>query len=159
MLIRLERQLGGRWSVWELCSRYEIRGYIRDQILDVLPPDERNMLRERAAFPCLNEELSSVLWEEPDRETEERLFVRGAMVYVPGKESWHVQPALRMAVERDTSPELCRRAIAWYETRGRVQDALSCCWYLQDREAYRECLIRNYDKVPFLNYDKPAGQK
>lgn len=156
MLIRLERQLGGRWSVWELCSRYEIRGYIRDQILDVLPPDERNMLRERAAFPYLNEELSSVLWEEPDRETEERLFVRGAMVYVPGKESWHVQPALRMAVEHDTSPELCRRAIAWYEARGRVQDALSCCWYLQDREAYRECLIRNYDKAPFLNYDKPA---
>ena len=61
-----------------------------------------------------------------------------------------------MAVERDTSPELCRRAIAWYEARGRVQDALSCCWYLQDRETYRECLIRNYDKVPFLNYDKPA---
>src|SRR5699024_5810325 len=40
--------------------------------------------------------------------------------------------------------------------RGRIQDALTCCWYLQDSEAYEECLIRNYDKIPFLNYERPG---
>ena len=156
MMVRLERQLGARWSVWELCSRYEISAYIRSRILNVLPQDELEMVRERAAFPYLNEELSSVLWENTDRRTEENLFLRGAFVYLPGKDAWHIQPALRMTAERTAPPELCRKAVAWYEARGRIQDALTCCWYLQDSEAYEECLIRNYDKIPFLNYERPG---
>jgi len=155
MLVRLERQLGEHWSAWELCSLYEIRAYIRGEILNVLPADELKMLSERAAYPYLNEELCSVLWENTDRKTEENLFIRGAMVYLPGKEAWHVQPALRMTVKQAAPPELCRKAMAWYEAHGRIQDALMCCWYLQDREAHEECLIRNYDKIPFLNYEKP----
>lgn len=155
MLVRLERQLGEQWSVWELCGRYEIRAYICTRILNVLPGEELEMLSEQAAFPYLNEELCSVLWEQTNRKTEENLFIRGAMVYLPGKVAWHVQPALRMAVERTAPPGLCRRAMKWYEAHGRIQDALTCCWYLQDKEAYEECLIRNYDKIPFLNYEKP----
>ena len=104
MLVRLERQLGARWSVWELCSRYEISAYIRSRILNVLPQDELEMVRERAAFPYLNEELSSVLWENTDRRTEENLFLRGAFVYLPGKDAWHIQPALRMTAERTAPP-------------------------------------------------------
>ena len=50
MLVRMEKQLKDRWTVWELCSRYEIRKYIQDQILRVLPEDELRMLKERAAF-------------------------------------------------------------------------------------------------------------
>ena len=154
MLVRMEKQLKDRWTVWELCSRYEIRKYIQDQILRVLPEDELRMLKERAAFPFLNEKLVSVLWEDPGKEVEDKLFVRGAMVYVPEKDCWHVQPALRTAIERYASAELCRRAVAWYEEHGHIQDALTCCWYLRDHRFYRECLIRNYDKVPFLNYEK-----
>lgn len=153
MLVRLEKQLGTHWTVRELCSRYEIRRYIQKQILSALPEDELQMFRERAAFPYLNEELSSVLWDKTDRETEEKLFIRGVMVYVPGRASWHVQPALRMAAEKYTSRELCIKALDWYERNGRIQDALACCWYWQDKKLYRECLIRNYDKVPFLNYE------
>ena len=156
MLVRLERQLGTHWNAWELCSRYEIRAYLCSRILNVLPQDERKMVSERAAFPYLNEELSSLLWQETDRKTEENLFIRGIFVYLPGKEAWHIQPALRMAAERSVPPELFRRALSWYEARGRIQDALTCCWYLKDRETYEECLIRNYDKIPFLNYEKPG---
>ena len=154
MMVRLEKQLQDRWSAWELSSRYEIRKYIQHQILDTLPGDEIKMLRERAAFPSLNEELVSILWEDPNRELEERLLVRGAMVYVPEKNSWHIQPALRLAMEEYTSAELCEKAISWYEKNGQIQDALTCCWYLHDRQRYMECLIRNYDQIPFLNYEK-----
>ena len=156
MLVRLERQLGERWNVWELCNRYEICRYIRKQILEALPEEETEILKARAAFPCVNEELSALLWGEPDRETEERLFVRGAFVYVPGKESWHVQPALRLAADRYMPSEQCARAVAWYEKHGRIQDALICCWHWQDRAMYTECVIRNYDKVSFLNYEMPV---
>ena len=121
-----------------------------------MPAEELRVLKERAAFSYLNRELSEVLWEDPERELEERLFARGAMVYVPGRESWHVQPALRIAVDRYTSQELCGKAVAWYEEHGRIQDALACCWYRQDKEEYRDCLIRNYDKISFLNYDDPG---
>lgn len=156
MLVRLEKQLGTHWTAWELCSRYEIRRYIREKILKSMPAEELRVLKERAAFSYLNRELSEVLWEDPERELEERLFARGAMVYVPGRESWHVQPALRIAVDRYTSQELCGKAVAWYEEHGRIQDALACCWYRQDKEEYRDCLIRNYDKISFLNYDDPG---
>ena len=154
MLVRLEKQLRDRWTVQELCSRYEIRKYIQDQIIDVLPADELKMLKERAAFPYLNEELVSVLWPDPGKELEERLFVRGAMIYVPEKNCWHIQPALRIAIKKYTSAELCGKAVEWYEQHDRIQDALACCWYLQDWKLYRECLIRNYRRVPFLNYEK-----
>lgn len=154
MLVRLEKQLRDKWTVWELCSRYEIRNYIQKEILGVLPEDELRMLQERAAFPNLTEELVSELWDDPGKELEERLFQRGAMIYVAEKHSWHVQPALRMAMELYTSPELYRKAIFWYERKGQIQDALTCCWYLHDRELYRECLVRNYDRIPFLNYER-----
>ena len=154
MLVRLEKQLRDRWSAWELCSRYEVRRYIQKEILGVLSDEELHLLRERAAFPNLTEELAAVLWEDPDKELEERLFQRGAMIYVSEKHCWHVQPALRMAIELCISEEICKKAILWYEEKGQVQDALTCCWYLHDRELYRECLIRNYDKIPFLNYEK-----
>ena len=152
MLVRLQKQLRDRWTARELAQRYEVRQYIRNEILSVLPEDELRLLRERASFPRLDEELVSLLWEDPQREVEERLFTRGAMVWVPDKNCWHVQPALRMAMENYASPELCRRAIAWYEEHGYIREALECSWNLQDRSVYRKCLIRNYDRIPFLHY-------
>lgn len=154
MMARLEKQLGAHWTAWELCSRYEIRKYIKESILNAMPPDDLTALRERAAFSYLNRELSEMLWGKEGREKEENLFVCGAMVYVPGTDSWHIQPALRMAADRYTSPELCGKAVAWYEEHGRIQDALACCRYRQDNEIYRQCLIRNYDKIPFLHYER-----
>lgn len=156
MIVRLEKQLGGNWSVVELCTRYEIRKYIQKQILNILTPEELRVMKERSAFPYLNEELTQILWGNSERDIEEQLFVRGVMVYIPGEKAWHVQPALRIAAGRYTSRDLCGKALGWYESHGRIQDALACCWYWEDKDIYRECLIRNYDKVPFLNYEKPA---
>lgn len=152
MLVRLQDQLRDRWTAWELSQRYEIRQYIRERILSVLPQDEMKLLRERASFPRLDQELVSVLWEDPQREVEDRLFTRGAMVWVPDKNCWHVQPALRMALDMYVSPEVCRKAISWYEKNGYIKEALECSWSLLDRSVYRECLIRNYDRIPFLQY-------
>lgn len=154
MLVRLEKQLRERWSAWELCGRYEIRKYIQKEILSVLPEEELQLLKEWALFPYLNPELVALLWENSKQDIEEQLFARGAMTYVSEKVRWYVQPALRMAVEPDVSAELCQKAAAWYEEKGDIQAALLCCWYFRDNGLYRDCLIRNYDKVPFLGYEK-----
>ena len=154
MLVRLSSQLDDRWTVWELCSRYEIRQYIRIQILSVLPEEELEMLMERAPFPRLEEELELLLWNDSHRDEEDRLCARGAMVFVPEKKCWYVHPALRIAIDDRAPEDLCRRAVEWYETKGYIQDALTCSRQSGNRMLYRDCLLRNYDKVSFLNYEK-----
>lgn len=162
MLVRLQNQLRDRWTAKDLSQRHEVRQYIRQQILSVLPEDELSLLRERASFPRLDKELVSVLWEDAQEEVEERLFTRGAMVWIPDKNCWHVQPALRMAMGTYASADLCKKAIEWYEEHGYIREALECSWNLHDCLAYRECLIRNYDKIPFLYYvnmEKPENDQ
>lgn len=154
MLVRLEKQLKDRWTARELCRRYEIRSYIQNEILDIIPEDERNILKERAAFPYLDSELGSLLWNGEGKDLEERLYLRGAVIYIPEKKCWFVHPVLRIAIGTYASSDLCKKAIAWYEQHGMVQEALDCCWYLQDRRLYQECLRKNYDKIPLLNYEK-----
>lgn len=177
MLVRLSSQLDDRWTVWELCSRYEIRQYIRTRILSALPEDELEMLMERAPFPRLEEELELLLWGDSRRDEEDRLCARGAMVFVPEKTCWYVHPALQIAIDDPAPEELCRRAVDWYEAKGYIQDALVCSRRSDGRQSgsrrsgsrqsdsrqsggrllYRECLLRNFDKVSFLNYEKIWG--
>ena len=159
MLVRLSEQLGEKWSVWELCGRYEIRQYIGTQILTLLPADEQKLLRERAAFPRLDEELEQLLWGAPLGETEDRLFSRGAMVFVPEGRCWYVHPALRIAIDDRIPAEMCAKAAAWYEEKGYIQAALSCCRWSEDRGMYKKCLMKNYDRVTFLNYEKVWGEE
>ena len=154
MLVRLSSQLDDRWTVWELCSRYEIRQYIGTQILSALPAEEVALLKERAPFPRLEEELEMLLWNDSRRDEEDRLCARGAMVFVPEKKCWYVHPALRIAIDDRAPEDLCRRAVEWYETKGYIQDALTCSRQSGNRMLYRDCLLRNYDKVSFLNYEK-----
>ena len=159
MLVRLSEQLGEKWSVWELCGRYEIRQYIGTQILTLLPADEQKLLRERAAFPRLDEELEQLLWGAPLGETEDRLFSRGAMVFVPEGRYWYVHPALRIAIDDRIPAEMCTKAAAWYEEKGYIQAALSCSRWSEDRGRYKKCLMKNYDRVTFLNYEKVWGEE
>lgn len=159
MLVRLERQLGEGWSARELASRYEVRRYIRTQIVAVLTERERKVLTERVPFPRLSEELAVLLWTEWDKETEDSLLVRGAMRFVPGQKCWHVHPALRAGIDRSWDGSVLLRAVEWYEKNGYVQDALECTAQMHDIEAYRDCLARNYDRVSFLAYDKVWEEK
>ena len=154
MLVRLSSQLDDRWTVWELCSRYEIRQYIGTQILSALPAEEVALLKERAPFPRLEEELEQLLWSDSRRDEEDRLCARGAMVFVPEKKCRYVHPALRIAIDDRAPEDLCRRAVEWYETKGYIQDALTCGRQSGNHMLYRDCLLRNYDKVSFLNYEK-----
>lgn len=159
VLVRLQSQLRDRWTVEELCRRYEVRKYIQKQILSALPEKEYNLLKERAYFPRLDEELEKYLWGNAGKLTQERLLSRGVMLYVPEKRCWYVHPLFRMTVEFQTSAEVKKKAIDWYEEKGYINEVLECCRNLNNREVYREILIRNYDKIPFLPYSAVIREK
>ena len=152
LMVRILRQYPDRWSTKELWSRYEIRQYIRKQILDRLPEDEKKLLQERAAFPRLERELVSLLWEDAQEELEENLFVRGIMVFVPEQKYWYIQPIIRLEIPAVIDEKRCQKAIWWYEKKGYAAEAIECCLRMKDQARLRECLIRNFTKVPFLPY-------
>ena len=152
ILVRMQKQLRDVWTVEELCRRYEVRKYMEETILSALPAEEMALLKERAFFPRLDEELVQLLWEDKGRLTQEALLSRGVMLYVPEKGVWCVHPLFRATVEQQTPAELRLRAIRWYEEKGYIREALECCRNMNDRDVYRAFLIRHYDSLPFLQY-------
>lgn len=152
LMVRIQKQLPESWLSEELWSRYEIRRYIQKNIVEQLSEAERKLLCERAAFPRLEEELVSQLWDDPQKETEEGLFQRGVMIYVPKKKYWYIQPVIRRMLEYEVDPKRCEIAIRWYEKKGYVSEAVECSYNLKEQGVYRDCLIRNYDKVSFLTF-------
>ena len=153
LLVKVQRQLREKWSLEELCSRYEIRRFIQISILDCLPQEERKLLYERAAFPRIDRELAALLWDQPCSDVEEKLFMRGLMIYSSNKSHWQVQPVIRRCLRSVMNKELCLEAIHWYEKKGLIQEALECCRNMDSGQEYRECLIRNYDKAAFLHFE------
>lgn len=153
LLVKIQRQLREKWSLPELCSRYEVRSFIQDQILDSLPEDEKKMLYERAAFPWIDRELADLLWEKSDSKVEEKLFMRGLMNYSPNKSHWQVQPVIRRCLRSGQDRDLCLKAVNWYEKKGLIQEALECCQNMNSSDEYQKCLIRNYDKAAFLHFE------
>lgn len=153
LLVKVQKQLREKWSLEELCDRYEIRSFIQNRILDCLPEEEKKMLDERAAFPRIDSELAALLWDEPYSEIEERLFMRGLMIYSSNKSHWQVQPVIRRCLRSVMNRELCLKAIRWYEEKGLIEEALECCRNMGSREEYQACLIRNYDKAAFLHFE------
>lgn len=158
LMVRIQRQLPETWLSEELWSRYEIRKYIQKKIVEQLPEAERVLLKERAAFPRLEEELVAKLWEDPQKETEESLFQRGIMIYVPKKRYWYIQPVIRRMLDIEPDLHRCRTAIRWYEGKGYIKEAVECSYNLKEQGLYRDCLIRNYDKVSFLTFSLDVRQ-
>lgn len=152
LMVRIQKQLPESWLSEELWSRYEIRRYVQKNIVEQLSEAERKLLFERAALPRLEEELVSQLWDDPQKETEEGLFQRGIMIYVPKKKYWFIQPVIRRMLEYEINPQRCETAIRWYEEKGYVSEAVECSYNLKEQGVYRDCLIRNYDKVSFLTF-------
>lgn len=153
LLVKVQKQLQEKWSLEELCNRYEIRSFIQSRILDCLPEEEKKLLYERAAFPRIDSELVALLWHQSYPDIEEKLFMRGLMIYSSNKSHWQVQPVIRRCLRPVMKKELCLKAINWYEKKGLIQEALEYCRNMDNRKEYRECLIRNYDKAAFLHFE------
>lgn len=153
LLVKVQKQQQEKWSLEELCSRYEMLSFIQTKILNILSGEERKMLEKRALFPRINTELLELLWGEVQSGTEESLLMKGLMVYSSREKSWQVLPVIRRCLHPKVDLELGMQAIRWYEEKGFIYEALECCRNLRSREEYKQCLIRNYNRVAFLNFE------
>lgn len=153
LLVKVQKQQQEKWSLEELCSRYEMLSFIQTKILNILSGEERKMLEKRALFPRINTELLELLWGEVQSGTEESLLMKGLMVYSSREKSWQVLPVIRRCLHPKVDLELGMQAVRWYEEKGFIYEALECCRNLRSREEYKQCLIRNYNRVAFLNFE------
>lgn len=153
LLVKVQKQQQERWSLEELCSRYEMLSFIQTNILNILSEEERKMLEKRALFPRINTELLEFLWGEVQSGTEESLLMKGLMVYSSREKSWQVLPVIRRCLQPEVDLELGMKAVRWYEEKGFIYEALECCRNLRNQEEYKQCLIRNYDRVAFLDFE------
>lgn len=154
MLVQLSRQLPGSPAAGDLIRRYEVGQFIRREILPVLTKEERAMLEALAPFPRIRGKLAPVLFPGWSEEVQEQLLVRGAARYLPWQRDWQIHPALRAGVRGTPSEDLLIQAAGWYEKANCLQEALKCLEQLSDEGAYRDCVLRHYTRLPFLDYRK-----
>ena len=150
LLVRMERQLLDERSAQELCRRYEVQQYIREMILKPLSSREKAMLQTLLPFPRMSAQLAAQLWGGLDEETVERLFSRGILLPIHGKQEWQVHPMICLTGEGRPQPEIWKKAIAWYEEHGCLREALECLDREETRQEYRAFLLRHFQQVPFL---------
>ena len=154
MLVRLSSQLDDRWTVWELCSRYEIRQYIGTQITVRAARRRSGAVERKSAFPAAGGRTGAAAVErQPQRRGGQTVRQRRDGICA-GEEMLVCTSCPADCNRRPRAEELCRRAVEWYETKGYIQDALTCSRQSGNYMLYRDCLLRNYDKVSFLNYEK-----
>ncbi|MDO4312468.1 MAG: LuxR C-terminal-related transcriptional regulator [Eubacteriales bacterium] len=155
------------WTEQELRSSYEMNTYIYNTILGVLSEEEQELM-ERAAFcPWINEELCREVWDLPDSvDVLERLVRKGMLVHDRNKNRWKIVPLFRANYQKDGKIHGLRQTkkfgellSEWYERHGYIKEALGCLKESGAEEKYRRCMVKYYDKVPFLgiSYKEAVG--
>lgn len=139
----------------ELMRSYEIRTFIRKEILGSLNDEEREIIRRAAVCPWLNGEMCREVWDLPSAEEVMENLERKGFLYKSGSgEHWKIAPALRsVKYEEETEKQTSvfwKRLGAWYEARNHIKEFLYCLKKSGDTEEFRTAVIRHYDKIPFL---------
>ena len=101
---------------------YEIRTFIRKEILGSLNDEEREIIRRAAVCPWLNGEMVPEVWDLPSAEEVMENLERKGFLYKSGSgEHWKIAPALRsVKYEEETEKQTSvfwKRLGAWYEAR------------------------------------------
>lgn len=153
MLLRLAAQdveYGRRQEkAEELLDRYEMKDYIRKEILDTLSEEEHGMLLHAAAWPWLKEELCEEVWGmQYASELFETLGRKGLLFYEHAEKRWKIVSLFRRYIL--PAEEAAEKVGSWYEKNGYLAEALQCLRRAENRSAYYDCLVKHYDEVPFL---------
>lgn len=153
MLLRLAAQdaeYGRRQEKAEkLLDRYEMKDYIRKEILDTLSEEEYGMMLHAAAWPWLKEGLCEEVWgTQHASELFEALGRKGLLFYEHAAERWKIVSLFRQYILPEG--EAAEKVGSWYEKNGYLAEALQCLRRAEDRSAYYDCLVKHYDEVPFL---------
>lgn len=156
MLTLAEKGAGGTATVQELRDQYEIKGYISAVIMGSLDEPEQDLLRRAVLCPWVSVDLCNEVWgilhsEERLKDLERK----GFLIWDKRKERWKAASPFHAEYHECTEMEKTVRIFwkvlaDWYEENGYIKEAVFCIQILKDEHALRECLIRNYDRIPFL---------
>ncbi len=136
-------------TLHQLQESYEIRSYVQEELLGSCSKEEQHLLRDIAVCPWVTEELCQEFWHwQSVKEKMISLHRKGFLLYEPIRKRYKLAPVLVGMMEERES--FNRKELAfWYEERGFIKAAL-LVWQKESPEAYRDCLLRHYSKVPFL---------
>lgn len=157
----LSQAENGGWgqdvTACQLRNSYEIDGYISHTILGTLTGEEKEIMRRASACPWLNEKLMQEVWEIPwAAESLKDLERKGFLIADRRREKWKTAPLFAGRAEHGESAPFRKRMGGWYETNGFIREAVMCLQASEDEKMLRDCLLRNFSRVPFLDigYDQ-----
>lgn len=149
-------------SAGELRNRYEITAYIENEILHTLPQREQEVMGLAVRCPWISEALCEEAGGiQKARESLSALERKGLLIRKEEAQHWEAAPLFRpprcRAAAGEGSPfsetegsDAADAVERWYEAHGFLREALWCCRQFRGREAWCGCVIRHFEKIPFL---------
>lgn len=149
-------------SAGELRRQYEIDTYIQREILDTLSEQEHMIVKLGTLAPWINEDICcEVCGLDAAQDLLKGLERKGILIWSGQKKYWKIAPLFSESGSQriawsDESPAAMKDMTHiktlenWYENHGFLKEALWCYRQFSDEKEYCACLIRHYEKIPFL---------
>lgn len=133
----------------ELLDGYEMRVYVKNEMLSCLKEEELAFLQKSAGCPWVGKKLAEEVWEIVNvEEMLENLQRKGILLHDRERGYWKIAPLFL----RYMMPQLSAsgKETAWYEKEGYIAEALACLEQSGTEAEYRACVLKYYDQVPLL---------
>ena len=159
MILRLSanKVYGNRiQSVNDFLQCYEMETYIRQEILDTLSPQEKEVMNVAAICPWVAPNLfREVFGMEEMRESLLSLERKGLLLKNDKNNHWQMASLFRTYYEnlyhREKAQNKSWKYLGeWYECHGYIKEAIECFRRSDDENLLRNCMLNHYQQVPFL---------
>lgn len=155
----------------EYMRSYEMRAFIRKEIIGALEPREKDVIRKAGLCPWIDQRLCNEVWKMQDSsEIMTSLMRKGLLLHDTKSDRWQSAPMIRFCSMEEISgiglinygednpenmqtPDFWKNLGFWYEKNGYIQEALYCLKKTQDQHIYRNCIIMHFLQIPFSGID------
>lgn len=135
----------------DIWNCYEIDAYVKREILDTLSEQELEILVYGAVLPWINTALcQEILGLSRAEEYLMELERKGMLTGDRKRKRCQTALLFKNSCRRSLPQAAWKDLGSWYEAHGYVKEALFCLRQSKDTEAYRFCMEKHYDSVPFL---------
>ena len=142
-------------TVSDLRKCYEIATYIREYIMSSLSIEEDMLLKRSQVCPWMSRELCREVWGLQKAELLlDKLTRKGFLIFDSRKRCWKTAPLFRKQGRAESG--FWKQLGAWYEKNQYIKEALDCYSKSGIKEAYKDCMIRHYTKIPYNNIEYGA---
>ena len=133
-------------NIEEILQSYEMKSYVHNEMLSGLTEVKKTFLSKIASCPWVNEKLAEEVWNiENAREKLENLQRKGFLEFEYEMQHWKIAPLFGRYILSKVSEK--RVEAGWYEREGYIQESFWCLKQSWEEEAYRQCMLKYYDKV------------